>query len=125
MSKRPVPLTVCAWFLILMGGVSLLSSQFTLYNPNVQLLLKKSAVPLILQYIIIYTGFFVMVFVGFGILKKKLWSRMVYVAWNFFSLTLGLLTSPVKAAMLPGVVIFVIVVHILFREDTTDFFRSE
>jgi hypothetical protein len=50
MMKRPTSVSVIAWILIVMSGISLVTSTMSLNNPLARELMAKSLLPIPLQY---------------------------------------------------------------------------
>jgi hypothetical protein len=57
-------------------------------------------------------------------LKGQNWARFLYVGWGIAGFLIGITTSPVKAALIPGVVFFLLIVFFLFRPKANEFFRT-
>ncbi|WP_018247528.1 hypothetical protein [Orenia marismortui] len=122
MKKRPTSITVIAWILIITGGLSLIGTTFSLNNPEVIKIMEKSPVPIFIQNIIMYVGLIITITSGIAILKGLNWGRYTYVIWSIFSFIFSLLTSPMKMAMIPGLVILLIVIFFLFRSPANNYF---
>lgn len=122
--KRPTSVTVIVWILIVTGGISLVASTVNLNNPMVAELMAKSPLPMPVQYLMLYAGFIITLISGLAMLRAQNWARFLYVAWSAFAFVVGLATSPMKAAMIPGLVVFAVIVFLLFREKANDYFSS-
>src|SRR5262245_48865316 len=114
MSARPKSVTVIAWILIAMGGISLIAPTVMIDNPDTRALMSKSPVPVPVQYAMTYVGLLIMVASGIAMLKRRNWGRWLYVVGTAVGFLIGMLTSPMKEAMSPGFVIFVVVTFFLF-----------
>lgn len=122
MKKRPTSLTVIAWILIVMGGVSIISTTVMVNNTMALDLMSKSPIPIPIQFAMSYIGLVVMIVSGIAILKGQNWARFLYVIWSAIGFVIGIATSPIKAAMIPSLVVFLVVVFFLFRQKATAFF---
>jgi len=122
MNKRPTSITVISWILIVIGGISLIMTTAMINNPEVQDLMAKSAIPIPVQYVMSYIGLLVLIGSGVGMLKGMNWARYLYVIWSLLGFGIGITTSPMKAAMIPGFVVFLIVAFFLFRPKARAFF---
>jgi hypothetical protein len=91
-------------------------------NPDVQELMAKSPIPIPIQYAMSYAGLLVMIVSGIAMLKGKNWARLLYVIWSLVGFVIGIATSPMKAAMIPSFVVFLVVAFFLFRPKATAFF---
>jgi len=122
MGKRPTSVTVVAWILIVSGGISLITTTAMINNPTALDLMSKSPLPIPVQYAISYIGMFVMVVSGIVMLKGHNWGRFLYVVWTVIGFLIGIVTSPMRAAMIPGLVIFLIFAFFLFRPNANEYF---
>jgi hypothetical protein len=126
MKVRPASVTVIAWILIVIGGMSLILTTAMLNNPSVKLLMVRTSLPLPVQYVITYVGQMVMITSGFAMLERQNWARLLYVIWSAIGFLIGLATSPIKAAIIPELVLYAVVVFFLFRPKVNRYFgRSE
>ena len=69
-----------------------------------------------------YIGLLVMIVSAVAMLKGKNWARYLYAIWNLVGFVIGIATSPMKAAMIPSFVVFLVVAFFLFRPKATAFF---
>jgi hypothetical protein len=125
MKKRPTPVTVVAWILIVVGISSLVAMTLTLNNPATLDLMSRSLLPISLQYVLAYAGFLVTIVSGIVMLKGRNWGRLLYVVWSAIGSLIGLATSPLKLAMIPGIVVFLIFTFFLFRPSANAYFQAD
>ena len=124
MEKRPTSVTVIAWLLIVLGALSFLTTTVAINNPAVHEVLGQSPLPIGVQFAMTYAGLAVMVVCGVAMLKGRNWGRLLYVIWTAVSIVIGLFTSPMKAAMIPGVIVFAIACFFLFRPKANRYFAG-
>lgn len=124
MNKRPTSISVIAWILIVMAGVSLISTSAMINNPVAEELMAKSSVPVTVQYVLSYIALAITFVSGIAMLKGLNWSRYLYVIWSFIGFTFSLATSPMKVALIPGFVIFLVIAFFLFSAKANAFFKS-
>ena len=128
MRTRPTSITVIAWILILMGGISLVTTTLminpVMNNPAIRELMSKSPVPVPVQYAMTYVALLVMLVSGVAMLKGQNWGRWLYVVGTALSFLIGIVTSPLKGAMIPGFVVFVMVTFFLFRPKANTYFSD-
>ncbi|WP_437653540.1 hypothetical protein [Sorangium sp. So ce1182] len=122
MKKRPTSVTVVACILIVLGGVTALSILATFNNPMTRDLMSKSPIPIPVQYIITCAGVLNMLVCGVAMLKGHSWARLLYVIGSAIGFSIGIATSPMVAAFIPGLVVFIVVVFILFRPRANEYF---
>ncbi len=124
MNQRPKSITVICWILIAMGGISLISSTLSLNNPATQELMSKSSIPISIQYIMMYAGLLVTLVCSVAMLKGQNWARLLYVGWSTIGFIIGIATSPLKAFMIPGIIVFLIIAFFLFRPKANEYFKA-
>ena len=124
MGKRPTSITVIAWILIVTGGVSLITSSISLNSPMIKEIMSRSPIPIPVQYAMMYIGLLVSIVSGIGMLKKQNWARFLYVIWGAIGFLIGLFTSPMKMALIPGLLFFAIIVFFLFRPGANEYFSE-
>jgi len=120
--KRPTSITVIATILIVMTGISLITCTLALNNPMAKELMAKSLLPIPVQYMMMYVGFFINVVTGIAMLRAQNWARFLYVIWGVIGFVIGLATSPMKAAMIPSLVVFAVISFFLFRPKANEYF---
>ena len=124
MKTRPASVTVVAWILIVMGVLSLITSTITINNPLARDLMSKSPIPVSVQFAMMYAGLLIMIVSGIAMFKGQNWARWLYVIWSVLGLVIGFATSPMKAAMIPGLILFLIIVFFLFRPMANAYFSA-
>lgn len=124
MNKRPTSITVVCWILIALGGISIISSAFSFNNPVTRELMSKSPIPVNIQYFMMFAGLVITLVCGIAMLKGRNWARLLYVGWSVVAFIIGLATSPVKAMLIPGLIIFIIFAFLLFRPKANAYFKA-
>jgi hypothetical protein len=128
MRTRPTSITVIAWILILMSGISLVTTTLmidkVMDNPAARELISKSLIPVPVQYAVTYVGLLIMLVSGVAILKGQNWGRWLYVVGTAAGFLIGIMTSPLKEAMIPGFVVFVVLTFFLFRPKANNYFSD-
>jgi hypothetical protein len=129
MRTRPASITVIAWILILLGGISLVTTalmidKIMIDNPAARELISKSPIPVPVQYAMTYVGLLIMLVTGVAMLKGQNWGRWLYVVGTTVGFLIGIITSPLKEAMIPGFVFFVVVSFFLFRPKANKYFSD-
>ena len=122
MKNRPTSVTVIAWVLIVMGGISLISTTVMINNPMAHDLMSKSPISIPVQYAMAYIGSLIMIVSGIAMLGGHNWARFLYVVWSAIGFVIGIATSPMKVALIPGFVVFVVIAFFLFRPKATQYF---
>ncbi len=124
MKERPTSITVIAWILIVMGVIALIASSISLNNPMTKDIMGRSPIPIPVQYVMMYAGLLVQLVSGIAMLKGQNWARFLYVIWSIIGLVVGFATSPMKTAIIPSVVIFLIIAFFLFRPAANEYFSG-
>lgn len=122
MQTRPTSVSVIAWYLIVIGGISLIMTTVMIGNPTMVEVMNKSPLPIPVQYAMTYLGLLIMLISGVFMLKGKDWSRKLYVGWSLVAIVIGLATSPMQAMMIPGIVVFIVIAFFLFRPKANAYF---
>lgn len=122
MKQRPTSISVIAWILIVIGGISLITTTAMINHPMVHNLMSKSSLSVSAQYAISYLGLLITIISGVAMLKGKNWARFLYVIWSLIGFVIGLTTSPMKMAMIPGFIVFSVIAFFLFRPKANEFF---
>jgi hypothetical protein len=124
MNKRPTSVTVVCWIMIVLSGISLITSTMTMDDPTAKELMSRSPIPITIQYIMMYAAILVMLISGIAMLRGQNWARFLYVIWSVIGFAIGLATSPMKLVMIPGIVVFIVIAFFLFRSKANEYFRA-
>ena len=122
MTKRPTSITIISWWLIVLGGMNLFITTAMINNPTVQDLMAQNPIPIPVQYAMSYIQLLVMIVSGVAMLNGANWARYLYVISLLVVSVIGIVTSPMKAAMIPGFVVFLVIAFFLFRPKASAFF---
>lgn len=87
-------------------------------------MMAENPMPIPLQYVFTYLGLSISIVAGFAMLKGKNWGRLLYTVWGIIGFAVGMATSPAKVAIIPGAILFVIVVVFLFLPKANAYFAS-
>ena len=125
MKERPTSITVIAWFLIVMGGISIITSIFSLFNPNpmVEEIMSRSPLPVPIQQLLSYAGIAVSIVSGMYLLDGANWARFLYVIWSFIGILISIISLPNLLFIIPGLVFWIIITFYLFRPQANDYFN--
>jgi hypothetical protein len=124
MKPRPTSITVISWILIVVGAISLITTTVTLNNPMAKELMARSPIPLPVQCAILYVGLVVIIISGVAMLKSLNWGRLLYVIWSAAGFVINFATAPMKIAIIPGFLLYIVVVFFLFRPKANQFFAG-
>jgi len=128
MAKRPLYVTLICWLLILVVGLNLVTTLYTLSRPEllepVMNLRKLSPIPIVVQFVILTIDLCVMLASGIVMLRRRNWARWLFVLWIGFSSLLGLLTVPYKMTVIPGLVCYLVAVLLLFLPGANRYFNA-
>ena len=124
MNTRPKSVTIISWVLLVMSVISIFSTSLTYNNPEVVEIMSLSTIPITLQYIMITLGLTITIISAIGMLNCKNWARFLYVGWSMIGFVISLLTSPVIAMLIPGIIVFMIITFFLFSSKANIYFNS-
>jgi hypothetical protein len=124
MEKRPLSVSIIAWFLIITAGISLVITPVSMNSPVARDMMEESPMPVPAQFALMFFGLLVSIVAGIGMLKGKNWARLLYVVWGGIGIIIGLLTSPVKTALIPSVLVFALIAVLLYRPGANSYFAK-
>lgn len=124
MKTRPRSVTVISWILIVLGVLGFVSTIAMQNDPTALELMGKSPISIPVQIALNYLGLVVTIVSGAVMLKGWNWGRLLYVGWSAISFMIGVITSPVKWALIPGLVIFLVLAFFLFRPKANEYFSK-
>lgn len=127
--KRPLSVSIIGWLLVVLGVISIVTILWSYRqvgaNPRVAALMASSPLSPALQETIGVIGSVVNIAAGILLLKRIEAGRLIYVVWTVLTLLLSLWSSPVKVAIIPGLILFAVVTFFLFRRPVTAWFRAD
>lgn len=124
-NPRPRSVTIISWYLIISGAYRLIyfGLNYQLFDdPLMRSMLEKSPLPIEAQIAQIFVGGAITVVTGLAMLKGQNWGRWLYLLWAALGLIVGLLTSPMKLMILPGMLVVLTIAFFLFRPKANAFF---
>lgn len=125
MKRRPLAVTIVSWYLIISGIITLIAIPFSLNSEITQKVLANTPVPIGIQYAIMFSGLVVSIASGVAMLKGHNWGRVLYVIWQLLALTYTVTTSPIRATVIPGSIIYIIVVFCIINVKANVYFSSK
>jgi hypothetical protein len=124
MDKRPLSVTIIAWFLIVASLYSAFTFSSTFNNPIAQQILAQSPVPRSVLMAISAFNLVLNLVVGVALLKRQDWGRYVYVAFGLIGIVVGFFTSPIRSVILISIIFLAVFAFFLFRKPANDWFRG-
>lgn len=121
--KRPTSVSIIGWFLIVTAVLSGLSGLYGMNDPLTRSLMAKGALSVPMQYGLMYVGLIITVVAATAMLKGLVWGRSLYLGWGVVGLIIGTLTAPMKAALIPGALLLVVIGFFLYRPKANAFFQ--
>jgi hypothetical protein len=91
-------------------------------QPMGQEMIAKSPIPISLQYVMLYLGLSIEILRAIFMLRAASWARLLYIAWGAIGLLFGLLASPDKPILIPGILMYAIFVFFLLRPKASAYF---
>jgi hypothetical protein len=124
MEKRPLSLTIIAWFLIIISLLGLYGVITMGSNPVAMKMLDQMHVSLMFQQVWGVISCIVNLVCAYGILKGFPWSRVLYVCWSLIGLVVGFYTSPMKVVLVVSVIFLVVIAAFLFSLRGNEWFAA-
>lgn len=126
---RPLSVSIIGWLLVVLGAIGIVGTVWSYYqigaNPRVAALMASSPLSPALQAAIGVIGSVVDIAVGILLLRRIEAGRLIYVVWTVFALLISLWSSPVKVAIIPGLILFAVITVFLFRRPVTAWLRAD
>ena len=124
MGERPTSVTVIAWFLIVTGIISIISSVISIINPNpmVEEIMSRNPLPVPIQELLQYIGIAVSIVSGIYMLDGANWARFLYVVWSFIGILISIIALPNLIFVIPGLIFWIVITSFLFRSQANDYF---
>ncbi|MGC2423430.1 MAG: hypothetical protein WA666_03635 [Nitrospirota bacterium] len=123
MKKRPISISIIAWYLIATSPLALFFAVRGFNDPAVKQLMSQNPMPIPVQYFQLLSSLLISFVCGIAMLKGRNWSRYLYVIWGAIGFIIGIVITPFKVMMIPGILILLVVVFFLFRPKANEFFR--
>ncbi len=123
--KRPLSVSIISWYLVITGILSLGTLAMTFNDPEIAKVMAVNALPVPMQYLMYAAGILIAIASGMLMLNGNKLGRLLYVSWTAFSLAVTLISSPMKMVMLPGVLIFALIVFLLYRPNANAYFEEQ
>lgn len=124
MDKRPLSVTIIAWFLIVTSIISVFTVWNAFDNPITQQVLAESPFPRSVHLAFAAFSLVMNLAIGVALLKRQNWARYLYVGFGLFGIVMGLVTSPMPSVVLLSVIFLVVIAFFLFRRPANDWFRG-
>ncbi|KGU98092.1 hypothetical protein [Burkholderia pseudomallei] len=122
--KRPLSLTVLAWFVIVSNVIGLISMPFSLRDPNAVALLRYSPLPLEATVAIAVVSEGLHLVAGTAILKRRIWGRTLYAIVALAGFAISVFTTPFKGMLSIAAALIALFLFILYRPAATAYFRQ-
>ncbi|ABC38480.1 hypothetical protein [Burkholderia thailandensis] len=121
--KRPLSLTVLAWFVIVSNVIGLISLPFSLRDPNAVAILRHSPLPLEATVAIAVVSEGLHLVAGVAILKRLIWGRTLYALVALVGFAISAFTTPFKGMLIVVAGLIALFLFILYRPAATAYFR--
>jgi len=122
MQTRPLSLTIIGWLLIVFSLFGLFGVVSMGSNAAAMKMLEQMHTSLLFQQVWGVLGAIINVAVAYGIFKGLPWSRVLYVVWGVVGLVVAAYTSPIKVAVVVGLIFLVAISAFLFTNSANDWF---
>lgn len=122
--KSPLSVTIIAWWFIAAGGVSLIMTTATIDIGKALESISESQFTIPVQIAITYIGSLIVLVSGMAILEACNWARLLYVISSVIGLSVGIVTSSMKAVTIFSFVVFLMTTFFLFRPKANRYFSA-
>lgn len=124
MEKRPLSLTIIAWFLIVLTLFGLVGVATMGSNAAAMKALDEMHMSLRFEQAWGVLGAIVNLACAYGILKGQPWSRVLYVVWAIIGLVVGFYISPMKYVLVLSLIFLIVISIFLFSAKANDWFSA-
>lgn len=124
MEKRPLSLTIIAWFLIVLTLIGLIGVATMGSNAAAMKMLDQMHISLRFEQAWGVLGAIVNLACAYGILKGQPWSRVLYVVWGIIGLVVGFYISPMKYVVVLSLIFLIVISIFLFSAKANDWFSA-
>jgi len=124
MAKRPTSITVIGSLLLIFTLIGIVGLVMAGSNAAMaeQITKMHISLPLYLAYGTL--GILINLACVYGIFKGLPWSRVLYLAWGIIGLVVGFYIAPMKASIVLGLVLLVVVCAFLWTNTANDWFQA-
>jgi hypothetical protein len=122
--KRPLSMTIIAWFLIILSLLGLVTAFTAGSNPELAKMLAEMNMSLLAYQAWTVIGCIVNLVCAYGMLKGLPWSRVLYVAWSLIGIVVGFFITPMAYVILLSVLILVVIGYFLFSLKANEWFAA-
>jgi len=124
MNKRPISISIIAWYMIVSCAISLVTTLVSYNNSQVQEIMARSPVPVSVQMAIGVGVAAINLICGVFMLKGANWSRLTFVTISVISFAYSFYASPIKLILIPALLILALIIFFLFRPEANAFFTG-
>ncbi len=124
MRPRPLSITIIGWYLLVVGFLTLPGAFGPGDDPQVQAMFARQRVPVAVQQAVILAGSVANLVSGYFLLRGQNWARHLYVAWTLVQFGYAWLAIPYRLVIIPGALLFLLIVYLLFRPRANSFFAG-
>ncbi|MFL6850714.1 MAG: hypothetical protein ACJ8EH_07655 [Sphingomicrobium sp.] len=124
MEKRPLSLTIIAWFLIIFSLFGLYGVATMGSNPIALKMIEQMHTSVVFQQVWGTIGALINIACAYGILKGQPWSRVLYVVWGAIGIVVSFFIAPMKAVIVLSIVFFVVIAAFLYTNTANDWFQA-
>ncbi|MBP6491394.1 MAG: hypothetical protein KA282_00345 [Clostridia bacterium] len=123
--KRPTPITIIAWYLIIVYALALVSIPLVLFIPTVLDTFEAMEIPVGLSLGFTVLSSAIMIFSGISILKEKKLGKLLALGYMPVAMIVGSLLNGFQSSMIFGIIIYIAIFYFLSRENAVLYFNHE
>lgn len=124
--KRPLSISIIAWFFMVSAGLMILLDVYMLAtNNSLKIIGATSNLSISYWYTASIAGIVINLALGIGLLKVYNWSRILYVVLFALGFLAQWITSPLKWSMVPGLLFSITILFLLYRPTATAYFTGK
>lgn len=120
--KRPVPVALSCWFLILSSLSALVSAFLGRDDPAMLAGMAHGAIPAGAQCAMMLVSMGISLVAAVAMLQRQRGARTVYLVWGVIDIAFCLATLPLKMDVLPGALMFAVLCAFLYSPKANAWF---
>lgn len=125
MKSRPARITAVSWFIIVTNLLAVLSMAYFFESQENWDMMAVNMLPVVVQRSLIMFSLGISILCGFMMLEGANWARWLYIIWNGAHFAIQLVSTLDKLMLVPGLVVFGVLVALLLSRPANQFFARE
>jgi len=125
MRKRPILLSIIAWYYIVAGFGTIIFYGINFNNYFSLKIMSKFLLPPCLTIFFMYLTIAINIICGVGMLKGKNWARLLFIAYGIIDTFINMFNSPssMKMMFIKWILVFIVISFLLYLPNINEYFK--